>query len=74
MITLEKSSEEKLVIVNVTRRGFFEGALSAGAFVLCVAKAPLLAREVASRGHAVVTPGVPSIDRAVFHPSVFLGI
>ena len=74
MITVEKSSEEKFAIVKVTRRGFLESALSASAFVLCVAKAPLLAREAANGNRAVVTSVVPSIDRAAFHPSIFLGI
>jgi isoquinoline 1-oxidoreductase subunit beta len=74
MITLEKS-EDKIAIINVSRRNFLQGALSASAFVLCVGKAPLLAKA-AARG---VTTGVPgttalSIDATAFHPSVFLGI
>jgi len=74
MTTLERSSEETIAIVNVTRRSFLQGALSASAFVLCVGKASLLARTAAAGAHAVVTPGTPSIDATAFHPSVFLGI
>ena len=43
MITLEKTSST-FAVVNVTRRSFLQGALSASAFVLCVAKAPLFAK------------------------------
>jgi isoquinoline 1-oxidoreductase beta subunit len=70
MITLEKASEN-FAVVNVTRRSFLQGALSASAFVLCVAKAPLLAK-----GAGNVAPGsvAPSIDATAFHPSIFLGI
>ena len=74
MITIEKSSEEKIAIANVTRRSFLQGALSASAFVLCVGKASLLARTEAAGVRAVATPGTPSIDATAFHPSVFLGI
>ncbi len=70
MITLEKASEN-FAVVNVTRRSFLQGALSASAFVLCVAKAPLFAKVAGN-----VTPGsvAPSIDATAFHPSIFLGI
>jgi isoquinoline 1-oxidoreductase beta subunit len=70
MITLEKGSD-KFAVVNVTRRSFLQGALSASAFVLCVAKAPLLAKAAGN-----VAPGsvAPSIDATTFHPSIFLGI
>ena len=70
MITLEKASED-FAVVNVTRRSFLQGALSASAFVLCVAKAPLLAKAAGN-----VAPGSvsPSIDATAFHPSIFLGI
>jgi len=77
MITLEKSSEDKITIVNVTRRNFLQGALSASAFVLCVGKSSLLARAATSTSPSGVplTPGsVPSIDATAFHPGVFLGI
>jgi isoquinoline 1-oxidoreductase beta subunit len=70
MITLEKYSD-KFAVVNVTRRSFLQGALSASAFVLCVAKAPLLARAT---GNAPSGSVVPSIDATAFHPSIFLGI
>ena len=72
MITLEKASD-KFAVVNVTRRSFLQGALSASAFVLCVGKVPLLAK--AAGNTALVTLGsVPLIDATAFHPSVFLGI
>jgi isoquinoline 1-oxidoreductase beta subunit len=70
MITLEKGFD-KFAVVNVTRRSFLQGALSASAFVLCVAKAPLLAKAAGN-----VAPGsvASSIDATTFHPSIFLGI
>ncbi|HKV76588.1 MAG TPA: molybdopterin cofactor-binding domain-containing protein [Candidatus Sulfotelmatobacter sp.] len=70
MITLEKGSN-KFTVVNVTRRSFLQGSLSASAFVLCVAKAPLFANMAGN-----VAPGsaAPSIDATTFHPSIFLGI
>ena len=70
MITLEKASD-KFAVVNVTRRSFLQGALSASAFVLCVGKAPLLARAA---GNAAPGSVAPSIDATPFHPSIFLGI
>ena len=70
MITLEKNSENT-VIENVTRRTFLQGALSASAFVLCVAKAPLFAKV---SGNAATGSIAPSIDSTAFHPSIFLGI
>jgi len=74
MITLEKS-EDKIAIVNVSRRNFLQGALSASAFVLCVGKVPLLAKAATS-GVPTGVPGTTalSIDATAFHPSVFLGI
>jgi isoquinoline 1-oxidoreductase beta subunit len=75
MITLEKSSENKIAIFNVTRRNFLQGALSASAFVLCVAKSPLLAEATRiGTPNAVPLGSVPTIDASAFHPSVFLGI
>jgi isoquinoline 1-oxidoreductase beta subunit len=70
MITLQKASDN-FEVVNVTRRSFLQGALSASAFVLCVAKVPLLGKVAGN-----VTPGpvAPSIDATAFHPSIFLGI
>ena len=70
MITLEKASD-KFAVVNVTRRSFLQGALSASAFVLCVGKAPLLAKAA---GNAAPGSVAPSIDATAFHPSIFLGI
>ncbi len=70
MITLEKTSS-KFAVVNVTRRSFLEGALSASAFVLCVAKTPLLAKAA---GNVALGSAAPSIDATAFHPSIFLGI
>jgi isoquinoline 1-oxidoreductase beta subunit len=60
-----------ITIENVTRRNFLQGALSASAFVLCVQKAPLLAK--AARNGA---PGsvIPSVDATAFHPGVYVGI
>jgi isoquinoline 1-oxidoreductase beta subunit len=70
MITLEKTSST-FAVVNVTRRSFLQGALSASAFVLCVAKAPLLAKAAENVASGSVAP---SIDATTFHPSLFLGI
>jgi len=73
MITQEKAAEN-FAVVNVTRRSFLQGALSASAFVLCVGKAPLLAKAARSGESGVATSAAPSIDATAFHPSVFLGI
>jgi len=70
MITLEKTSST-FAVVNVTRRSFLQGALSASAFVLCVAKTPLFAKAA---GNVASGSVAPSIDATAFHPSVFLGI
>ena len=57
MITLE----------NVSRRGFLQGVLSAGAFVLCARMiSDALWAEAMTAGHPV--------DVALFHPSVWVGI
>lgn len=53
-------------IQNVSRRGFFHGVLSGGAFVLGACLFP----RVVSATSAVRAPA----DRATFHPDVFLGI
>lgn len=55
------------VIENVSRRGFLQGMVSAGAFVLCV-------RILPEPLCAVVTSPVGSIDGSAFHPSIFVGI
>src|SRR5499427_1469451 len=76
MITEEKI-ENEFRIENVSRRNFLQGALGASAFVLCVAKSPLLAKADRNGVPVVVpvTPGsVPAIDSTAFHPGVFLGI
>jgi isoquinoline 1-oxidoreductase beta subunit len=57
-------------ILNVSRRGFLQGVVSSGAFVLSVRLVPdlvpeLLAAETGFATHA---------DRAVLHPSAFVGI
>src|SRR5579864_155864 len=70
MITLEKTSST-FAVVNVTRRSFLQGALSASAFVLCVAKTPLFAKAA---GNVASGSVAPSIDATAFHPSIFLGI
>src|SRR5579864_3415109 len=70
MITLEKTSST-FAVVNVTRRSFLQGALSASAFVLCVAKAPLFSKAA---GNLALGSVAPSIDATAFHPSIFLGI
>jgi isoquinoline 1-oxidoreductase beta subunit len=65
MITMEKTTFE-----NVSRRDFLQGMLSAGALVLWVGKAPLLASAANSSAPATVTP----VDTAAFHPGVYVGI
>src|SRR3984893_6978626 len=54
-------------ILNVSRRGFLQGVVSTGALVLSVRLVPdfLWADEAVSGTHA---------DRAVLHPSAFVGI
>ena len=54
-------------ILNVSRRGFLQGLVSAGALVLSVRLVPeaLWATETAAGSH---------VDGTAFHPSVFLGI
>jgi len=77
MITLEKIDPQKIVIENVSRRGFLQGMLSASAFVLCVSEFPLLAK--AARSGTPTSPYSPtaapgSLGGSPFHPSVFVGI
>jgi isoquinoline 1-oxidoreductase subunit beta len=54
-------------LTNVSRRSFLEGALSAGALVLCVRFAPetLWATDAPSGSRA---------DQSVLHPSVYVGV
>jgi isoquinoline 1-oxidoreductase beta subunit len=56
-----------MTITNVSRRGFLEGMLAAGAFVLSVRLVPegLWAEQVAAG---------TTVDRAALHPSIFVGI
>jgi len=70
MITFDKT-DQKISIVNVTRRNFLQGALSASAFVLCATKSPLVLNAATTRAPA---GAAPSVDATAFHPSVFLGI
>jgi len=77
MITTEEIAVGK--IENVSRRNFLQGVLSASAFVLCVEKSPLLAKAARSGAPlgsvgANVPMSGPSIETAVFHPSIFVGI
>jgi isoquinoline 1-oxidoreductase subunit beta len=86
MITEEKiAREEKITkgyrIENVSRRSFLRGALSASAFVLCVAEFPRLATAArhgaplsGSPVSGMAPASVPMIDSTAFHPGVFLGI
>jgi isoquinoline 1-oxidoreductase beta subunit len=53
-------------ITNVSRRGFLQGVLSAGAFVLSIQ----LVHEVLWAADGPASPA----DQATFHPSVYLGI
>ncbi len=71
MITTEKVATGKVTIENVSRRNFLQGMLSASAFVLCVRKAPLLAK--AARNGAPAAE-VASIAATAFHPGVYVGI
>src|SRR5579872_3825153 len=60
---------------NVSRRSFLQGMFSAGAFVVCVRRFPILANSAVTVGPpANVTMAIPSVDSAVFHPGVYLGI
>lgn len=60
-------------IENVSRRGFLQGMLSSGAFVLCVRQFPALAKA-ANNTFGTGSASSSSIDGAVFHPGVYLGI
>jgi isoquinoline 1-oxidoreductase beta subunit len=76
MITLEKEVVDSS-IENAGRRSFLQGMLSASAFVLCVAKSPLLAKAAgngASSAAFTVGAATTSVDDAAFHPGVYLGI
>src|SRR5438270_13360831 len=69
---------KEAVIESPGRRSFLQGMLSAGAFVICVTKSPLLARAAgngASASDAVnFSLASPSVDSTAFHPGVYLGI
>ncbi|HEY6370283.1 MAG TPA: molybdopterin cofactor-binding domain-containing protein [Candidatus Sulfotelmatobacter sp.] len=58
---------EKVIIENISRRGFLQGMLSAGAFVLC-------ARLIAEPVWAAASGGAGSVGASAFHPSVYVGI
>ena len=72
MITIDDKSIEN-AIENSGRRSFLQGLVSAGAFVICVGKAPLLA-TAAGNGAPVSAGAAASIDATAFHPGVYLGI
>jgi len=55
-----------IIIENVSRRGFLQGVLSAGGFVLCAGLVPQTLWGLDA------TAG--SIDRTVLHPTIFVGI
>lgn len=60
---------------NVSRRSFLQGMFSAGAFVVCVRHFPALANAAVTVGPpANVSMAIPSVDSAIFHPGVYLGI
>jgi isoquinoline 1-oxidoreductase subunit beta len=63
---------EKISIENPSRRSFLQGMLSAGALVLWVGKAPLLAN--AARNGAPTAVPFSSVDATAFHPGVYVGI
>jgi isoquinoline 1-oxidoreductase beta subunit len=65
----EKTPEN--AIENSRRRGFLQGLISTGAFVLCVGKTPFLA---ASASNGTPVSADTSIDATAFHPGVYLGI
>jgi isoquinoline 1-oxidoreductase beta subunit len=71
MSTAEKTAMEEILIENVSRRRFLQGALSASAFVICVTKSPLLAKAA---GNGASTGAAPSVEGAAFHPGVYVGI
>jgi len=56
-----------MTIINVSRRGFLEGMVAAGAFVLSVRLVPeaLWGEQVSAE---------TAVDRAALHPSIFVGI
>jgi len=63
---------KKTTLEDVSRRGFLQGMLAAGAFVLCACKSPVLAS--AGKLGAAAGSGAAAIDGAAFHPGVYLGI
>jgi len=67
-------TEDKITIENVGRRNFLQGMLSASAFVLFVAKSPLLAKAAGTGAPSVGVLTSSSLDATAFHPGVFLGI
>lgn len=73
---------EKIAIENASRRNFLQGMISAGAFVLCVGKSPLLASAARNgaplsgvpTGSFAPSAGAAAIEGAAFHPGVYVGI
>lgn len=55
-------------IKNVSRRSFLRGTFASGAFVLSVRYAPAFARP------SDAAWDVTKVDRAAFHPSIFVGV
>jgi len=70
-IATDSIATEKISIENVSRRGFLQGALSAGAFVLC---ARIIPQPVWAKTAASLSIEPASIAATAFHPGVFVGI
>ncbi|HET6180387.1 MAG TPA: molybdopterin cofactor-binding domain-containing protein [Candidatus Sulfotelmatobacter sp.] len=70
-IGVENVEAEEITIENVSRRNFIQGMLSASAFVLFVGKSSVLARVATSEA---LGSAAASVDVAVFHPGIFVGI
>ena len=74
MITLEKTTMEKMKVENVSRRSFLHGMLATSAFVLCVGKSPLLAKAARNGAPGFGAGAAGSVGASAFHPSVYVGI
>jgi isoquinoline 1-oxidoreductase beta subunit len=74
MISEEKTTVEKISVENLSRRNFLQGVLATSAFVLCIRQTPLLAKAARSGAPSLASSAAGSIDAAVFHPSIFVGI
>ncbi|HEX3822158.1 MAG TPA: molybdopterin cofactor-binding domain-containing protein [Candidatus Sulfotelmatobacter sp.] len=73
MIRLEEKTIDN-EIEDGGRRNFLQGLVSAGAFVLCVGKTPLLAKTARNGAPRASLGAPPSIDATPFHPGVYVGI